>query len=677
TPDGTKILIANEGEPSDDYTIDPEGSVTIIDISSGVMSAVTTHITFESFNDQYDALKEEGVRLFGPNASVAQDLEPEFIAFGFDGETALVSCQENNALIGIDLNTNTILGIGALGEKDWSQIPNAFDSSNKSPDVFFANWNVKSFYQPDAIATYEVNGETYIITANEGDARDYDGYSEEERVDDLVLDPTVYPDAKYLQNDVLLGRLKTTTVNGDTDGDGDIDQIYAYGGRSFSIWNATTQQLIWDSGDQLERITQNDPVFGQIFNTTDDENEARNRSDDKGPEPEAVAIGEIDGRFYAFIGLERIGGIMLYEVTDPTNPTFIQYINTRQVEELGGDLAPEGLAYISADESPNGKPLLAVSYEVSGTIGMFEIETQCEIELGDDVTICENEFAELKADDNFMGYVWSTGETTQIINVNSTGTYEVSGITDYGCEATDQIEVTVLDTLTLNLGNDITICEDEIVTLEGPIGGITYLWSTGVFSQDLDVIDAGVYGLTVKNNDGCRSQDEIEVFVNPIPTVDIGNDTLVCEVAGPFVLNAGSDLMYFWNTGEVTQSIEVTQTGNYEVTVENEFGCEAEDEILVIVENCVGTTEAILDGDLNIYPNPTSGFLNIEMNDFEEGEYKMEVLDLTGRIIENESITVFGDYNTSLDLQSLSGGTYLLKIKSENGILVRRLMVLP
>lgn len=397
SPDGTKILTANEGEPSGDYTIDPEGSVSVIDLSKGATNltqADVITITFEGFNDDADMLRAMGVRIFGPGATVAQDLEPEYITISADGATAYVNCQENNALVLIDLATNTPLAILPIGYKDWTEEGVTLDASNRSDDIFFANWPIKGMYQPDAIHYFEVDGQGYLITANEGDARDYDAFSEEFRIgdDEIVLDETAFPDAAYLKNSKLLGRLRITSANGDTDGDGDYDELYAYGGRSFSIWDATTGALIYDSGNELEQITANDPLFGQIFNSDDEENAFKNRSDDKGPEPEAVRVGTIGSIPYAFIGLERIGGIMMYEVSDPTDPTFVQYINTRSVDAEGeGDISLEGLIFIPAAESPNGRNLVAASYEVSGTVAIFEANFSCELNIAVDTVICMNE----------------------------------------------------------------------------------------------------------------------------------------------------------------------------------------------------------------------------------------------------------------------------------------------
>ncbi len=377
SPNGMFVLVANEGEPSDDYTVDPEGSVSIIALRRSPARLSLTDVRTVGFGDFNDAALDPSIRIFGPDASVAQDLEPEYIAVSGDSRTAWVTLQENNALAVIDIFDGRVEALVGLGFKDYNAAGNGIDASNEDGTVNITNWPVKGMYQPDALTAYRVAGSDYVITANEGDARDYDGFSEEERIKDLTLDPNVFPDAAQLQLDENLGRLKTTTMNGDTDGDGDYDELYSYGARSFSIWSADGT-LVYDSGDDLEQITAT--LVPDDFNSDDEENGSfDDRSDDKGPEPEGVVVGTIGGRKYAFIGLERVGGIMVYDVTDPTAPTFVEYINTRDfggdpAASLAGDMSPEGLVFINQYKSPTGKPLLVVSYEVSGSTTIFEID---------------------------------------------------------------------------------------------------------------------------------------------------------------------------------------------------------------------------------------------------------------------------------------------------------------
>jgi hypothetical protein len=388
TPDHMKLIVANEGEPNDAYTTDPEGTISFIDLSNGYAAATVINASFNEFDAQQAALEADDVRIFGPGASVSEDLEPEYVTFSSDGATAWVSLQENNAIAVLDVANDTIVDVWGLGYKDHSVVGNEFDASNNSYDILFSNWPTLGMYQPDAITSYEVGGVEYIVTANEGDARDYGGFSEEDRVKDLDLDDTQFGDFEhFLLVDENLGRTKTTYENGDIGSDGDYEEIYTYGARSFSIWNASTGALVYDSGSEFERITADDPKIGGIFNTTDDDNDYKDRSDDKGPEPEGVAIGFVNDTAYAFIGLERVGGIMVYNVNDPANAEFVYYINTRDTASVGGDLAPEGLFFLSEEESPIDTALVVVSFEVSGTVGIFKVNKWYE----PDVTSIEEE----------------------------------------------------------------------------------------------------------------------------------------------------------------------------------------------------------------------------------------------------------------------------------------------
>jgi hypothetical protein len=292
--------------------------------------------------------------------------------------------QENNAMAVINIRKARVVKLMPLGTKNHSLPSNRFDASDRDDAIHIRNWPAQGFYMPDAISSYRYHGRTYIVTANEGDSRDYDGFSEEARVKDLVLDADAFPDAATLQLDENLGRLKTTSVNGDIDGDGDFDIIYSYGARSFSIWTATGKR-VYDSGSDFEDITAK--LIPDDFNSTNDENGSfDNRSDDKGPEPEGITLGKIGERTIAFVGLERVGGIMAYDITNPHKVRLLDYINNRDFTEVAqidgvtnplvGDLGPEGLVFIPAGNSPNGDPLLVVGNEVSGTTSIFEIEVE-------------------------------------------------------------------------------------------------------------------------------------------------------------------------------------------------------------------------------------------------------------------------------------------------------------
>jgi hypothetical protein len=381
TPNGRFVLTADEGQPTSDYSYDPEGSVSIIDMRDGPIALTQGHVTiagFEGFNAP--AAIDPRIRVFGPGASVAQDLEPEYIAVAHDSLTAWVTLQENNALGLVDLTTRTVTALMALGFKDHGLAGNALDGSDRdgpgnSGLINITTWpGVLGMYQPDAIKAFHSAGRTYLVTANEGDVRDYDGFGEAERLKDVTLDPAAFPNAAMLQDDDAIGRFNITTSLGDSDGDGDFDRVYAFGGRSFSVWSASGD-LVWDSGDAFEQLTA--ALYPATFNASSTNNILDNRSDDKGPEPEGIAVAKLFGRDYVFVALERIGGVMVYDITDPASPAFVQSINMRDFTKdpdsgLAGDLGPEGFVVI--ESSALGAPMVLVSNEVSGTLRIFKVE---------------------------------------------------------------------------------------------------------------------------------------------------------------------------------------------------------------------------------------------------------------------------------------------------------------
>lgn len=350
--DGKYIVTANEGEPNSDYTIDPVGSISIIRVFQNY--AVTT-TDFSGFAGQEASLKTKGFRRFGPNASFAQDIEPEYVTISANSKTAWVSLQENNAIAEVNLPAGNITKIMPLGFKDFSQTQNAIDASDRpAGTIFQSTWPVKGMYLPDAIAVYEKTGTPYIFSANEGDSRDYPPfYSEETRVKDITLDPTAFPNVATLRTDANLGRLKITNALGDTDHDGDFDELYAYGGRSFSVWNGNNGQQVFDSRNELD----NKCLAAGYY--------ADDRSDDKSVEPESITLGYVGNKAIAFIGMERSNSVAIYNINNPSNPAFIKLLQT--------GTGPEGLLFIPSTQSPSGKSLLVVSCETDGTVKVYQV----------------------------------------------------------------------------------------------------------------------------------------------------------------------------------------------------------------------------------------------------------------------------------------------------------------
>jgi 3-phytase len=387
TPNGRFALVANEGEPNADYSVDPEGSVSVIDLTAGPAGATVRTVRLDTVALPPGSVCMGGVRLFGANnPTLAQDLEPEYITT--DGSTAWVTLQENNAVATIQVRTARLLSIRGLGCKDHSLPGAGIDASDRDVDgssasggkINIANWPVKGVFMPDAIDMIRFQGDAFLLTANEGDSRVYPDpcggtgqpacvLNEEIRVGSgsYLLDPVKFPDAANLKLPINLGRLTVTSRSGDTDGDGDFDEIHAFGARSFSIFNAATGELVFDSGDEFEQLTK--LAVPTRFNSNGGADTFDTRSDNKGPEPEAVKIGRAYGRSYAFIASERTGGLFTYQIDNPYDPRLVSYLPFPE----DGDRAPEGLEYVTAADSPTGRPLLFVGSEVSGSATLYEV----------------------------------------------------------------------------------------------------------------------------------------------------------------------------------------------------------------------------------------------------------------------------------------------------------------
>lgn len=380
--DGKYVLVANEGEPNDDYTVNPEGSVSVIDVTSGPSHLNAQDIRTALFTKEH----QNGLRTIGSNAEDAYlNIEPEYIAVDNQSKYAYVTLQEVSAIAKIDIENASIVDVKALPYKDHSLVQNSMDTSDKDDKTELRRVPVLGLLQPDGIETYEYNGETYLVIANEGDSQDYKGYSEETRVkkikDDIQLDATYYQGYTQeeldemvkngLFDDDQLGRLKVTTDQPFKDENGKYHALVSYGGRSFSILRASDLEMIYDSGNDIEqRILELLPErFNADYKDYNDI-EVDGRSDDKGPEVENVVVGQVGSHSYAFVGLERVGGIMIYDITNPYEPYFVKYL----YDPDNKDISPEGITFESAEESPNGKPLLIASFEVSGTTSTWELD---------------------------------------------------------------------------------------------------------------------------------------------------------------------------------------------------------------------------------------------------------------------------------------------------------------
>ncbi len=379
SPDGAVLAVANEGEPRGGD--DPAGGLTLIDTryfttrTFGFVHAVRRHGAA--------ALRIDPVHADDP----ARDLEPEYLAFTPDGRFLVVGLQENNAVAVVDIDAGAVTGFCGLGSVDHAAPGAGLDPSDRDGGPRVINAPVRGLRQPDAIALHAHQDRIFLLTANEGDPR-ADG-RDAARVADLTLDPRAFPPGAGWADPARLGRLKVSRIDGDADGDGAFETLYAFGGRCFSVFELQTGgdgqapalTLRFDSGDRFERLTA--ALHPGGFNAGGGASDSR--SDNRGPEPEGLVTGWVAGVPYVFVGLERTGGVTAWDLTDPTRPALAGYARTRDASQppqtptgasnpAAGDLGPEGLAFVPATQSPTTQPLLLVANEVSGTVRVYAVQ---------------------------------------------------------------------------------------------------------------------------------------------------------------------------------------------------------------------------------------------------------------------------------------------------------------
>jgi hypothetical protein len=711
TPDGKFVLTANEAQPIF-YTptlSDPEGSITLVDLSSvtvpadvaNITQANVTQINFNAFDGQMATLKSQGVRIFGPGSSVSQDLEPEYITVSADSKKAWVTLQENNAIAIIDLVSKTVTDIKPLGFKDHSLPENSFDASDVSGDIFFGSWKVKGMYMPDAIASYEVGGVPYVITANEGDAREYTGITDEVTFSSLNLDPTAFPDASVLKNNSALGRLAVTNKTGDTDNDGDFDEVYAFGARSFTIWNGNTGARVFDSGNQLERITAEDPTWGPFFNANNSTGTParKNRSDNKGPEPEGVAVAEINGKQYAFVALERIGGVVTYDVTNPAAPIFVGYSNKRSNPPVASDdLGSEGIIFISAADSPTGSALVVLSNEVSGTVSVYSIT---ELIISAPVANAASGITTSGFTANWSAVAGATGYQLDVSSDNF-----ATFVTGYNSKAISGLSETVNGLVvgtpyqyrvrsvnggfvspSSNIISSTTLKQNQMITFTAPAdkvvgdpvfaltatstSGLAVTFSTTsdkvtLSGSQVTLVKAGRASITANQagNSAFLAAPPVErsFCIKPAkPTVTLTN---VNTETPTLTSNATTGNQWFLNgnaiSGATNATLNATAAGVYKVNVKvDDCTSDFSADITLIVTGDLPTSSSAI----SAYPNPVEDYLQIQgISEIQESR----LMDISGKerkIILEKSLDGY-----RANVQDLSSGMYVLRLNGATGV---------
>ena len=383
SPNGKTIVSANEGEPSNDYTNDPQGSISIINLGSNYTVDKVTTLGF-------DTVSIPSTVRIKPGAQVANDLEPEYVVISKDGSKAWISLQENNAMAIVDLKRNRIKSVVDLGRVEL--LDRKIDISDDGlANPTHALEGLFALYQPDTLATYQALGRDYVVSANEGDDREYGAWEDYEKLKKLKkqlpekFKPLLKSKAKKLRV------LKDMGLENNQ-----YQSLYLAGTRSFSIWDEHGNQ-VFDSGSEFEDyLAKNLPEnFNTRVDDTDDKDDIKELKDEgiafemfgdtayfwegvdarslkKGVEPEALALANINGRTFAYIGLEKQGGFFVYDISRPSDSKMIEYVNDIDYDSLpskAGDLAPEGMVAFTQ----NNKHYLAIANELSSTVSIYQL----------------------------------------------------------------------------------------------------------------------------------------------------------------------------------------------------------------------------------------------------------------------------------------------------------------
>ncbi|SFI97387.1 hypothetical protein SAMN05216258_111143 [Albimonas pacifica] len=643
TDDGTQILVAGEGEKNEesDNDDDPLGTVAVIDVTDPAAPA-STILDFIAFNGFEDLARDNGVRI-APGVNFALDMEPEYIALSPDGSTAFVTLQENNAVAVLDIASMTITEVIGLGTRDFSAPGNELDA-NDNGVIELENFDdLVGLFMPDAIASYEAGGQTYFVTANEGDDRGFDSARVGSLLEDGLIDPSV--DTAGLE------RLAVSTVDGDTDGDGDIDVLHALNTRSFSIF-AEDGTLVYDSGSLFETfIAANYP---ERFNDDDGE-EGENRSDAKGPEPEAIEIGQAYGKTFAFIGLERDSGVFVMDITDPADVSLVDYM-----PGFGnGNLNPEVIEFIPQEQSATGFAQIAVSYEVSGTTMLFNL-------LPDEASI-----GQIQGAGHMSAFEGMTVKTTGIVTAVDTNGFYLQDPTGDGDDATsDAIFVFTGGAPSVVVGDEAAVTG----TVTEYVAGAGNLALTELTSPTVEVLSSGnaLPAAIVVGQNG-----------RPIPSQIISEDELPVNLNEDAVdFDPATDAIDFW---ESLEGMRVTVEGGAVIAPTNRF-----DETWVVSDEGEGTTPGLTDrgvlqinadadgyGDLNperIQIQYDGGLLpeGFEAPTLNVGDALSDVTGVVGydfgnyQIAVTDAFTVEAPSDNAPEVSSLAGGGDKLSVATFN-----------
>lgn len=373
THDGLNLLVACEGSPSEDFSVDPEGGVAILSVGEAD-AWDNPQLTVAGFAElDTAALKAAGVRAPG-NQGFVRSLEPEYITVSEDSRTAWVSLQENNAIAKLDVASKKITGVYPLGYVDHSKKGSGLDAV-KDKAIRIENYPLRGLRQPDGIASFMLGGKSYVLTANEGaPVNDYKAWTDETTpvmlAQQEVLDRAVFTDSllKELQNLTVSGMERCNRAP-DKTANGKCPYLYTFGSRSISLFDGGNGKLLWDSGDVFEKLMAR--IAPDYFNWNSKKGKVKMdaRSSDKGCEPENVTVGIVNHKRYVFVGLERTSGVAVFDMTNLEAPVLVDLL----IDPL--ERGPEGILFIPEDKSPlAGQALLVVGFEYSKSLVIYRVK---------------------------------------------------------------------------------------------------------------------------------------------------------------------------------------------------------------------------------------------------------------------------------------------------------------
>jgi len=247
-----------------------------------------------------------------------------------------------------------------------------------------------------------------------------------------------------------------------------------------------------------------------------------------------------------------------------------------------------------------------------------------------------------------------------------------------GCFSADTLMLNIKANPVVNLGNDSTLCEGNHLLFAGN-GAQSYAWSTGGLSA-FEYINSYDYpegnqqfSVLVTGQNGCKTADTIVLTFSHIAAIDLGMDTVLCKDQ-VVVLDAGNGYQsYLWSTGSSNQTITIDSLiglGTHQINVKanNIYGCWTMDTILVTYNNCMGIEDRVGEDNIQLYPNPTTGIVYLQVDDFES----IEVIDVNGKVVKRIMEGGMQKELVKIDLTMMENGVYIIRVKRANYSIERK-----